>query len=43
MKIYILFMFSIKNLHKNVLQLIKSLLFLHEIFYELLLNIKNQI
>lgn len=33
-------MFSIFFLHKNVLQLVKSLLFLHEIFYDLLLNKK---
>jgi hypothetical protein len=35
--------FHIKNLHKKMLQLVKSLLFLHEMFYELLLIKKIQI
>jgi hypothetical protein len=37
------YVFHKKNLHTNMLQLVKSLLFLHEMFYELLLNNKIQV
>jgi len=42
-KIHFIYVFHNLFLHKNVLQLVKSLLFLHENFYELLLNYKIQI